>query len=90
MIQDNCTRPLGRPQGDTRGSKQVLSWGYKYYKVVKGVMVVIPKWKVWDLKVVYTREDCGACLFNHDQSCDNSKTMTKNKMVTFSPVLIPR
>ncbi len=34
--------------------------------VVKGVMVVVPKWKLWDLKVVYKREDLRACLFNHD------------------------
>jgi hypothetical protein len=26
--------------------KHVLSWGYKYYKVVIGVMVVIPKLKI--------------------------------------------
>ncbi len=31
-----------------------------------------------------------ACLIDHDQSCDISKTMTKNKIMTFSPVLIPR
>ncbi len=29
-------------------------------------------------------------LIDHDQFCDNSKTMTKNKIMTFSPVLIPR
>jgi hypothetical protein len=52
-------------------------------------MVVIPKWKLQDLKVVYKRKDCGACLIDHDQSCDNSKTMTKNKIMTYSPVLIP-
>ncbi len=28
----SCTRPLGRPQGDTQGSKCVLSWSYKYYE----------------------------------------------------------
>ncbi len=27
-----CPRPLGEPQGGTRGSKRVLSWGNKYYK----------------------------------------------------------
>ncbi len=26
--------------------KHVLSWGYKYYKVVIGVMVVIPKMEI--------------------------------------------
>ena len=30
-----------------------------------------------------------ACLVDHDQSCDNSKTMAKDKIMTFSPVLIP-
>ncbi len=53
-------------------------------------MAVIPKWKLWDLKVVYKREDREACLFNHDEAYDNSKTITTNKIMTFSPVLIPR
>ncbi len=46
--------------------------------------------EIMRLKVVYKREDCGESLFNHDQSCDNSKTMTKNKIMTFCPVIIPR
>ncbi len=50
-------------------------------------MLVIHKWKLRDLKVVYKNE---ACLFNHDESWDNSKTITTNKIMTFSPVLIPR
>ncbi len=57
----HCTRPLGRPQGDMRGSMHVLSWGYKYYKVVKGVMVVIPKMEIMRLKVGSKNEDHKVC-----------------------------
>jgi hypothetical protein len=38
--------------------------------------------------VVYKREDCKACLISLDQSCDNSKINSTNKILTFSPVLI--
>jgi hypothetical protein len=50
--------------------------------VVKGVMRVILK--------CYKREDRGACLLSLDQSCNNSKLNSTNKIMTFSPVLIPR
>jgi hypothetical protein len=53
-------------------------------------MVVIPKMEIMRLKKIYNRKDHGACLIDHDQSCDNSKTMAKNKIMTFSPVLILR
>ncbi len=68
----------------------VPSRGYNYYDVVKGVMLVILKWKLYDLKVVYKREDHEACLLSLDQSCDNSKINSTNKIMTFSPVLISR
>ncbi len=51
---------------------------------------MIPKMEIMRLKKDCKRKDHGACLVDHDQSCDNSKTMTKNKIMTFSPVLIPR
>ncbi len=42
------------------------------------------------LKKDLQKKDYRACLVDHDQSCDNSKTMTKNKIMTFTPVLFPR
>jgi hypothetical protein len=48
------------------------------------------KMEIMRLKKDLQMKDRGACLVDHDQSCDNSKTMTKNKIMTFSPVLIPR
>ncbi len=36
------------------------------------------------------KKDRGACLVDHDQSCVNFKNITKNKIMTFSLVLIPR
>ncbi len=46
--------------------------------------------EIMRLKKDLQKKDCGACLVDHDQSCDNFKTMTKNKIMTFYPVLIPR
>ncbi len=42
------------------------------------------------LKKDLPKKDRGVCLVDHDQSCDNSKTVTTNKIMTFSPVLIPK
>ncbi len=42
------------------------------------------------LKKDLQKKDRRVCLVDHDQSCDNSKTMTKNMIMTFSRVLIPR
>jgi hypothetical protein len=44
--------------------------------------------EIMRLKKDLQKKDCGLCLVNHDQSCDNSKAVTKNKIMTFSPVLI--
>ncbi len=48
------------------------------------------KIEIMRLKKDLQKKDCGVCLVDHDQSCDNSKTMTKNKIMTFSPALISR
>ncbi len=46
--------------------------------------------EIMRLKKDLQKKDRGVCLSDHDQSCDNSKTMTKYKIMTFSPVSIPR
>jgi hypothetical protein len=51
---------------------------------------VMPKMKIMRLKKDLQKKDRGACLIDHDQSCDNSKIITTNNIMTFSLVLIPR
>ncbi len=51
--------------------KCMLSWGYKYYKVVIGVMVVIPKNENWKLEIMRLKvgsknEGPGGVLSSHD------------------------
>jgi hypothetical protein len=45
--------------------------------------------EIMRLKKDLQKKDLRVCLVDHDQSCDNSKTMAKDKIMTFSPVLIP-
>jgi hypothetical protein len=40
--------------------------------------------------MVYKRKDRRVCLIDLDQSYDNSKTISTNKIMTFSLALIPR
>ncbi len=84
-----CTRHVGQPQGDTRGVERA--------KLRQQVLQLLlrsngcdTKMEIMRLKKDLQMKDCGACLVDHDQSCDNSKAMTKNKIMTFSPVRIPR